>query len=491
MPNDWMIYGREKGKGRYRPFDGQGFTNNLIYALRFHPDEGNKVNQVISQLNHDNPGFEFEARRGKGSIYGDGPKEKRNTRTEPITRTMGDATITADKYRNAIGISFRVDIPDELRVYLMDNDFRSDREGHWTNTYDDYNLEVAGIAADLLIRYQDEQERNRPKTAPMRQGDLAIYGRQRNIGRFRPFDGKELGTEPIRWPFSMRPNVINIAESLEHNNPSLEFEVRQLPDTIFDDFLSAEEEMKLQRRHLHDLTVPTPHWGAFDRPSPQDGARSLDTFPDEPTVQDERPSLDYSTQLFGMEIVTSPMKGRRTPSNKCKLMDSTITEIAGGNVSILKSTISKNVYYAVLEACNPDLRTCQKILVMGKVLDDPDGGIRTHLLQSDTGSPFLDCPRSYLSILDDPRTEQDEIYRSKVLRRFEGDGRPWDERKYTIGGTEYDAFGMVQKVSDSTGLTPWGVQTTRDIRAMRVYDEVDVNGTKLIRVFNRRGRSKR
>lgn len=22
MPDDWMIYGREKGKGRYRPFDG-------------------------------------------------------------------------------------------------------------------------------------------------------------------------------------------------------------------------------------------------------------------------------------------------------------------------------------------------------------------------------------------------------------------------------------------------------------------------------------
>lgn len=418
-----MIYGREKGEGRYRPFDGQGFTN-LIYALRFHLDEGDKVNQVINQLNHDNPQYEFEAHRGKGSIYGDEPNDKNKPRTEPATRIVGDATITADQSGNQIEISFRVDIPDELRVYLMDNDFRFDREGHWTNNYDDYNQEVAGIATDLLIRYQDEQERKRPKTAPIRQGDLAIYGRQRNIGRFRPFDGKELGTEPLRWPFSMRPNVINIAESLEHNNPSLEFEVRQLPDTIFGDFLSAEEDMRLQRRHLHDITVPTPHWGAFDRPSLQDGTGTLDTFPDEPVESDVGSSLNYSAQLFGIEIVTSPLKGRRTPSNKCRLMDNTIMDITNGNVNILKSTISKDVYYAVLEACNPDLRTCQKILVTGKVLDDLEGGIRTYLLQSDTGSPFLDCPRSYLSILDDPRTEQDEIYRSKVLRRFEGDGRP-------------------------------------------------------------------
>lgn len=244
--------------------------------------------------------------------------------------------------------------------------------------------------------------------------------------------------------------------------------------------------MRLQRRHLHDITVPTPHWGAFDRPSPQDGTRTLDTFPDGPVEPDVGPSLDYSAQLFGMEIVTSPLKGRRTPSNKCRLLD-----ITNGDVNILKSTISKDVYYAVLKACNPDLRTFQKILVTGKVLDDPEGGIRTYLLQSDAGSPFLDCPCSYLSILDYPRTEQDEIYHSKVLRLFESDRRPWDERKYTIGGTEYDAPGMVQKVSDSTGLTPWGVQTTRDIRAMRVYDEVDLNRTKLIRVFNRHERSRR
>lgn len=165
-----MIYGREKGKSRYRPFDGHGFTNNLSYALRFHPDEGDKVNQLINQLNHDNPQYEFEARRGKGSIYGDEPNDKNKPRTGSVTRTVGDATITADQSGNQIEISFRVDIPDELRVYLMDNDFRSDREGHWTNNYDDYNLEVAGIAADLLIRYQDEQERNRPETASMRQG---------------------------------------------------------------------------------------------------------------------------------------------------------------------------------------------------------------------------------------------------------------------------------------------------------------------------------
>lgn len=395
--------------------------------------------------------------------------------------------ITVDQAGNLVEISFGADIPQELKAYLTDNDFTFDREGHWINNYDDYNVEVAGIAADLLARYQDEQERNRPTTAPMRQGDLAIYGRQKNIGRFRPFDGNELGDEPIRWSFSMRSDVINIAKSLGDNNPSLEFEVRQLPDTIFDDFLSAEGEAGLRRRHLHGLTISTPYWSAYDRPSPEDESRTLDTFTNTPMEPPDVHSMDYSTQLFGMEIITPPLQRRRTPANKCRLMDSTIIGMTEGKVKILKSTISKDVYYAVLEVCNPDLGTYQRILVTGKVLDDFDGSISTYLLQSDTDSPFLDCPRSYLSMLDDPRTEQDGIYRSKVLKRFEGDGRPWDERRYMIGSTEYDADGMVKAVSNSTGLTPWGVQTTRDIRAMRVYDEVDMKGTRLLRVFNRRG----
>ena len=40
MPNDWMIYGREKGKKKFRAFDGSGFTDKLMYALRFPPDQG-------------------------------------------------------------------------------------------------------------------------------------------------------------------------------------------------------------------------------------------------------------------------------------------------------------------------------------------------------------------------------------------------------------------------------------------------------------------
>ena len=75
-----------------------------------------------------------------------------------------------------------------------------------------------------------------------------------------------------------------------------------------------------------------------------------------------------------------------------------------------------------------------------------------------------------------------------VSERYDGDGRPWEERRYVVFGKEYDADGMVDAVSETTGLTPWQVKTTRDVRAMRVHDEIDVSGTRLSRVFNRKAR---
>ena len=65
--SDWVVYGREKGRGRYKMFTGDGFTSNVMYGMRFAPDEGDRVKAYVEQLNMYNPDYEFEARRGRGS----------------------------------------------------------------------------------------------------------------------------------------------------------------------------------------------------------------------------------------------------------------------------------------------------------------------------------------------------------------------------------------------------------------------------------------
>lgn len=68
--SDLLIYGRVKGKGKFMAFTGDGFTSNLIYAPRWRAEEKAKVERIVSDLNRDNPDYEFEVRRGTGSIYG-------------------------------------------------------------------------------------------------------------------------------------------------------------------------------------------------------------------------------------------------------------------------------------------------------------------------------------------------------------------------------------------------------------------------------------
>ena len=92
MPNDWMIYGREKGKGKFRPFTGQGFTGNIIHAMRWPESEGERVQTIVDHLNEDNPGYEFEARRAKGTIFApakaDKPWLKRAPKPEPDSNEL-------------------------------------------------------------------------------------------------------------------------------------------------------------------------------------------------------------------------------------------------------------------------------------------------------------------------------------------------------------------------------------------------------------------
>ena len=479
MPNDWMIYGREKGKKRFRAFDGSGFTDKLMFALRFPPDKGDEVAETVAQLNRDNPDFEFQARRGIGTIFGDKPKDP--PKDDRVQRDFGVALITYSEREDYVVIRFRKPPSDDALAILTGNGFIEGPKGVWKSDYDEVSQSVAERAAELTEAL--------PARSDAKEGDYAIYGRQWGIGRYRPFDGKELGSEPMRWPYSYRQTVMSIAESLGYNNSALEFEVRQLPDTVYDGPIDNVTQKRLDGRKLRDLVIPVPHWGSFDRPDPPKDVPKLDTFPDSHVIEPvDDFHIDYPTQVFDMELVTEPIQGKRTVVNKTRAIDAAVVEISRGNATIVKSSIENGVYYAVIDACNPDLGACQRILVTGKVVDAPNGGVRTYLLQSDTGSPFLDCPRSYLKLLDEPRTIQDECYRRMVSERYDGDGRPWEERRYVVSGKEYDADGMVDAVSETTGLTPWQVKTTRDVRAMRVHDEIDVSGTRLSRVFNRKAR---
>lgn len=92
MPNDWMIYGREKGKGKFRPFTGQGFTGNIIHAMRWPESEGERIHTIVEHLNEDNPGYEFEARKAKGTIFApakaDKPWLKRAPKPEPDSNEL-------------------------------------------------------------------------------------------------------------------------------------------------------------------------------------------------------------------------------------------------------------------------------------------------------------------------------------------------------------------------------------------------------------------
>ena len=470
MPNDWMIYGRERGKKKFRAFDGSGFTDKLAFALRFPPDQGEKVAGIVAQLNADNPDFEFEARRGSGTIFGDKP-QKTEPKDDRVQKDMGVALITESESGNYVIIRFRRSPSKDALSILYGNGFTEGPPGVWKCDYDEVSKSVAERAAELT--------EDLPEQIDVVEGDYAIFGRQRGIGKFRPFDGRGFGNEPMRWPSTYRQTVMGIAESLGLRNPGLEFEVRQLSDTIYGGKIDRRTAAELDGRNLRDLIVPVPHWGSFGGEDPSGGSR-VTPVKDYP--------MDYSTQVFDMEIISPPIEGRRTATNKARAMDSAITEISGGNVTVMKSSMEKGVYYAVLEACNPDLGSCQRILVTGRLLDAPNGGVRTYLLQSDTGSTFLDCPRSYLKLLDEPRTAQDEKYRSMVVERLSGDGRPWNKRRYRIGKEEMDSDKMVSTLAKSSGKTPWEIQTTRDIRAMRVFDEVDVGGSRLTRIFNRKGR---
>ena len=71
---DIIIYGKRKGDKRFKPFDGEGFTNKLIYAMHYPPSRAAQVAEMVDELNRMNPDYVFEMRRSGGSLYGGGER---------------------------------------------------------------------------------------------------------------------------------------------------------------------------------------------------------------------------------------------------------------------------------------------------------------------------------------------------------------------------------------------------------------------------------
>ncbi len=433
--SDLLIYGREKGKGKkFMPYDGRGgFTGNLIYAARFPPDGAEMVQEIVDRLNRDNPDYEFEMRRGNGTFHLEPQPEPKYTMFDPHA-------------------------PDPNK-----------------------GRHITGGEVEYL---------RRAEVVP--NGDIGILARIKGSGsEYTTFDGFGLGGKVLRWPNDYIEVVRDVMFSLSKNNPDYEFKAVFLPDTVFirypypSIYNNPLNEPRLHRIRFRKKTesscdLPATEWPTEPKPPVQGVVRGV------PKVTESARPMDYSVQMFGSEIITPPIEGKRTQSAKCRAIDGAISSKTGGAATVVRSTMKGKTYYGVAEVCSPEIGSRQRILLTGNVLDDPKGGVSTFLLQSDTGSRFLDAPQSYLKMIDEPRTDADEEYRRKVSVRKSGDGRSWKSRKYTIDGREVGADEMVGIVSKRTGKTPWEVETTRDIRAMRVFDEYDAGGVKVTRSYNRR-----
>lgn len=441
--------------------------------------------------------------------------------------------------------------------------------------------------------------------APLpRTGDLEIYVRAPGNDDFRPFDGKGIGDEPLRWPFFHRQHVRAIAQSMEEGNPGYEFDVRYDDDTAYENFDSTEyigsyrpdlkgfdfdaprtgkmegqtdigsfaprigrkpsasvpwpasatdeepmdvpydpmddplyepwmrelphpdgrrmmivavrsgdpvrryytgsslgpseaaamvygpEKAEQVRTTLEDLGREMPGF-LFDveylGPEPSDvrlqdaGFITADRLVDPGTHVRRRsdeissdPMDTYSTQTYGVHVTTDPVKGRLTPSNKADAIGASVFEMTEGRTRPLKGTIRKGVYYGVMEVDAPEIADTRRILVSGRVIDNGDRTFSVVLDQSDTGSSNMDVPRTYMDMLDAPVTEQDVDFRRRMGERFDGDGRPWEDRRYTVDGTETDVGTVVAKLSRFSGRTPKEVLSDPGFRGMRIYDQADM-----------------
>lgn len=387
--------------------------------------------------------------------------------------------------------------------------------------------------SDKAIRANGTHVKDTFQASLPRTGDLAIYIRAPGTDTYLPFDGNGAGAEPMRWPFQHRQHVNAIARSMAEMNPGYDVEVRYLPDTAFETVTIADfeqsyrpdlKELRFDGRNetkrirgqtdigaFRPREVPgravapmyddpfddplyEPTMDGWDDPHPDDlpGFVSAADYPlvrDMPEQVSPVPMETYATQTYGVNVVTAPVGGRLTPDRKANAIGQSIAEMTCGRTRPLKDTIRKGVYYGVVQTDAPEIGESRRMLVTGKVIDNGDRTYGVDLTQSDTGSPYMDVPRSYMAMLDPPQTEQDIEYRCRVGERFDGDGRPWDDRRYEVSGRPTSIGNVVAKLSRFTGRTEREVVADPELRGMRVHDSMDMGseGT-LVRTFGRRFR---
>lgn len=201
------------------------------------------------------------------------------------------------------------------------------------------------------------------------------------------------------------------------------------------------------------------------------------------------PMDTYSTQTYGVTVETEPVQGRLTPNNRANAIGRAIVDMTEGRSRPLKDTIRKGVYYAVLQVDAPEIGDERRILVSGAVQDIGGRRLRVVLDQSDTGSANMDVPKSYMELLDAPVTDQDREFRQRMAERFDGDGRPWEDRAYTVGLKKIGIGDAVGRIARSTGRTEREVLADPMLRGMRVHDTYDLgDGEMMARSYGRRSR---
>lgn len=455
---DLEIYVRAPEDDSFRPFDGNGIGNEPLRWPFFHRQH---VKAIAQSMAEGNPGYDFDVR------YDD------------------DTAYEEFDYREYEG-SYRPD--------LKGFDFRAPKTRRM-----DGQTDIGSFAPRAVPNHpewppfpSDDEPLDNPYDPmddplyePWMRSPIRPEGRHMEIVALIPGDSR-------KWYYT--GSVLRASEStVQYYDPNeaetvrrkLEELGRTHPDYVFEvEYAEPVRKKIADEPYVGDLPPMSEEFVTADRLRRSDASvrRRVEEISSDPVDT-------YSTQTYGVQVVTAPIAGRLTPSSKADAIGASIIEMTEGRTRPLKATVRKGVYYGVLEVDAPEIGDARRILVSGRVVDNGDRTFSVVLDQSDTGSPNMDVPRTYMAMLDEPVTEQDAMFRKRMSERYDGDGRPWDDRRYTVDGTETDVGTVVAKLSRFSGRTPKQVLSDPGFRGMRVYDEVDMGqeGT-LARSYARRMR---
>ena len=434
---DLVIFARAPDSDTFEPFDGRGLGGEPVRWPYFHRQH---VTAIAQSLRENNPGYEVEIRYMPDTAYEEFDYKEYEDSYRPDMKDVSlDGPRPTKPIRGQTNIgSFRSRVVDRPGWVLPE----PVPEVSPKRDFDPYT------DVDMPDWVQYDQPGSEEMYA------MEAYARAHpDPMRTIPYDEDPKGYDPFDEP-DYEPNEYGWVDSIEDDAPVYDSPAEgELPG-----FVSAAE-----YRPVGDTDGKAP--------------RAISATPME----------TYATQTYGVEVVTGKVEGRLTPNNKANAIGESIVELTDGRTRPLKDTIRNGVYYGVVETEAPEIGERRRMLVTGRVKDNGDRTYSAELYQSDTGSPYLDVPKSYMALLDPPVTEEDVEYRTRVGERFDGDGRPWDDRRYTIRGEPATPEKVVARLSRFMGKTAREVETDPAVRGMRVHDSMDMGSEGLlVRTFGRR-----